>query len=324
MKVIETFDVRPVTGEVGVEVEVETDRDNTFPAEVAYWNAVGDGSLRGNAVEYVLRKPSERGAALRKHLDKLAHCLRKVPVLDTGRAGTHIHINMQTSELEDVITTLCIYFTFERSLLRFCGPAREGNLFCLSANDAEYLVRILCDTIRSGRWGNLSTDEVRYAGVNVKALATYGSLEFRGMRSTVDPDLLEDWANTLLALKDAGQNLYENPQDFIAKFSEEGPDATFLQIFGEDTPLQYDYMEAMQGVRLAQLIAYTPLKKREQRQPPRRRRIPPPAPDDYREAKEIWLSIVDTRRLPRSEGNMALDSGGPYDNYPGHRRAGTS
>ena len=42
-----------------------------------------------------------------------------------------------------------------------------------------------------------NNDCIRYAGQNLAATAKFGSLEYRGMKFTLDPDKLDKWTTEL-------------------------------------------------------------------------------------------------------------------------------
>src|SRR3546814_18812942 len=84
---------------------------------------------------------------------------------------------------------MTVYLILENVLVGWCGHSRCGNLFCLRASDAEWLLT----SIRAAAEGrtfkhSLHSDNLRYASMNVKALGDYGSLEFRAMRGTREMD----------------------------------------------------------------------------------------------------------------------------------------
>ena len=123
--------VRNTEGDVGIEVEVE---GNNLPHIDEYWNVTHDGSLRGEALEYVFKRPLELSKA-KEALDYLGHHLSKknVSVLDSGRCGVHVHINCQKLSIVELYNFFTLNFILEDLLTAFCGESRVGNLFCLRA-----------------------------------------------------------------------------------------------------------------------------------------------------------------------------------------------
>ncbi len=192
------FDNKLIAGEVGIEVELE---GTGLPSKIlknglkkSYWTATTDGSLRGEALEYVLTSPIER-AEVKEAIGQLYQELKisEAVIENSGRAGVHVHINVRELTFLQMYTFTLLYLVFEKVLVKFCGEGREGNLFCLRATDAEYLLYMLHRVIQTGSVNDLHTNELRYASINLTALRKYGSLEFRAMRSPVEAEVIETW-----------------------------------------------------------------------------------------------------------------------------------
>lgn len=230
------------TGDVGVEIEIEGKK---LPREVnKYWRVDNDGSLRGEAFEYVLAKPLTPDMCF-KSLDLLHKELTApgVVVNDTVRAGIHIHVNYQEYTAMHVLNSLIIYFIVEDLLTHICGKTREGNLFCLRSSDAE---AIILDLLRlNGDFTQLGNDNYRYAAVNLKALKTYGSLEYRAMRSTIDMDgVVKPWISLLLKIREKCTQ-YASPADILNDYSQRGAEE-FLKFIFDDA---YQYLVSDMDIR---------------------------------------------------------------------------
>ena len=104
----------------------------------------------------------------------------------------------------------------------------------------------------------LHSDNIRYASMNCKAICQYGSLEFRGMRSTVDMDVLSNWVKILLCLKDKAK-LYNNPTNVINTMSWAGAEMFAKEMFGDMLSCfpntDWD-RSVIAGIRRAQNVAY--------------------------------------------------------------------
>lgn len=244
-------------GDVGVEIEVE---GHNLPIAEKYWRNEHDGSLRGaENREYVLAKPStlnQLKMAL-KYLDiKYKECNSVVD--DSVRAGVHVHVNVQTLNMVELYNFMTLYIILEEALVKWCGPDREGNLFCLRTMDADYLIYRLAQAAQTRDFRHLIDDNLRYGSMNVKALGTYGSLEFRAMRGTRDLSLIQLWAEVLVNLREVAKN-YTDPKDIINGFSEGECVAFFDRCLGEYADLfRYEGYERglVQGMRRAQDIAF--------------------------------------------------------------------
>lgn len=247
-----------VVGDVGVEIEVEGRR---LPPGNKYWRREVDGSLRGpENAEYVLTQPLTLHQ-LSIALKSLAMDYKKndSKIDDSVRAGVHVHVNVQDLNIIQLYNYITLYLVFEELLTQYCGETRQGNLFCLRACDAEYLIQALQYAAQSRRFRALVTDDLRYAAINVKALGNYGSLEFRAMRSTKDFDVIQTWAEILVLLREKAKEFFE-PTDIINGFSEGEASAFLDRIFGQYADIfkaYVGYEKALKrGMRMAQEVAF--------------------------------------------------------------------
>lgn len=255
--ILEEFGPKAQPGrEVGVEIEME---GHKFPMEVPYWNAIPDGSLRGESIEYVFTNPQPRDKVGRV-LETLEAMLKKAgtAINDSDRCGVHVHVNCQDLNTQQVLNFIILYLILEDILVRYCGEPREGNLFCLRAQDAEYLLQGLAQAQERGSLQKLQQDVFRYASVNVSAIGKYGSLEFRAMRTTADFSIIKNWVSILLAIKDTSLR-YENPQDLVTGLSMRGASDFLRMVMGD----LYELVQCpgqdkmlMDGARRAQEVAY--------------------------------------------------------------------
>lgn len=255
----EVFRNRRTEGSIGIEIEVE---GNNLPHVGGKWRGEHDGSLRGEAMEYVLERPVELPEAY-KALAALSHAFKEngSQIADTGRAGVHIHVNCQELNIIQLYNFITLYLIFEDSLVKWCGPDRVGNLFCLRAKDAEWLLFNLASALEDGEFRRrFSSDDLRYASMNVKALAQYGSLEFRAMRSTQDVGLIYQWAELLYCLRERAKAV-ENPVQLIYQVSAGGEEAFLDNYLGESSQdikdCDPDWAQSIRdGMRRAQEIAF--------------------------------------------------------------------
>ena len=256
------FHLRKTSGEVGIEIEVEGNKVPLIQSD--YWRSDNDGSLRGNSMEYVLSSPVKRTEVVTALNNLKKHLADYEAQLDiSNRCGVHIHLNVQEFTFKQVMTFACLYLMLEEILVKFCGEEREGNLFCLRAKDADYLVTGLRQAMATGSLAHVQSHQYRYASINMTALGKYGSLEFRSMRSTEDFDVISQWVEILLKLKDQSLN-FDTPTQLIEMMSANGADAFVEQILGPLSELVQCpdmSMVVMNGVRIAQNIAYTKTKE---------------------------------------------------------------
>ncbi len=252
------FKGETLDGEVGIEIELE---GTNLPREVgggAVWTVTRDGSLRDEAYEYVLSVPIER-KAVKGALSSLYERLNRSVLTDSGRAGVHVHVNIRDLTPHQLYNFILLYLVFEKNLVNFCGEDRVGNLFCLRAIDAEFLLVNIRKLMRTHDFSLTKTDTLRYAAMNLTSILKYGSLEFRAMASPVTQKKIEDWVRLLLRLKDFAIEL-ESPTNVVLGVSELGG-ADFAQdVFKGDLPLlsSDDWRsDVMDGMRLIQPLANT-------------------------------------------------------------------
>lgn len=250
------FSGEKVSGEVGIEVEVE---GRNLPTKAGgYWTVTRDGSLRGEeALEYVLSKPIPREEVDKALSDLYGKFESPGLVLDdSGRAGVHIHINIRDLTVSELYTFIFLYLILERPLVDFCGKERVGNLFCLRAVDAEYLLIALRQLVETHSFREVGNDNLRYAAMNLTAIRKYGSLEFRTMASPVAKEKIQAWATTLLAIKDAVKQ-FKSPEEVVYGVSNLGGVDFAKSVLGECFPLiaceDWDE-EVVFGMRLIQPI----------------------------------------------------------------------
>lgn len=218
-------------GSVGLEIEVEG--ENLPFVNDEYWRTEHDGSLKtAEAFEYVLKEPVSF-TKIRGVVDSLDEQLKGhgSVVLNSERAGVHVHINVQQDTIASLGSFICLYYLFETALLNFCGQKRAGNLFCLRLRDADAPIDYVLAMLRSKSFGILHTDKIRYGSLNLKALPQYGSLEFRGMRSTNDFNEIKTWIHLLLSLRKFARSL-DKPSDIPELLKRLGPAAFTEQVFG--------------------------------------------------------------------------------------------
>lgn len=265
MKIIDYFPVKN-QGEREIGIEIEAEGSNLWPKSLNYWHIDSDGSLRGNpdSAEYVLRSPVRR-SRVRSRLEYLTNALKKnnAVISPSDRCGVHIHMNVQTMDMEDLFKLCTLYYLFENVLTHWCGEDREGNLFCLRAKDAEALMEELINVKTSGNFSNLTTNSYRYSALNLAALQKYGSIEFRAMRTPEDFNQINTWVVLLLKLKDYIKT-FNSEAELMKKVSTLGPLNLGREIFGvKFKHLDFSGFEdaVMDNLEIVQNLAFVPINK---------------------------------------------------------------
>lgn len=227
-------------GEVGLEIECEG--MNLFKSPIRYWQTHVDHSLRPvqghDPIEYVLREPlprTEVPKALTYLTSQLKNCGSTLS--QSHRTSVHVHVNVQPLTMKQIYQFIGLYLIFEETLIEFAGPERVGNLFCLSAKQAEYFAHILEDCADREDFRNFFNEEYRYSSCNLASVGKLGSLEFRALRGTVDQKLIQAWVDTLLLIKDKALE-YDNPRAIVEDFMNSRAEAFLHKIFYERPDLR--------------------------------------------------------------------------------------
>jgi hypothetical protein len=195
-------------GDVGIEVEVEGYDPLPVIAEGA-WRSKADNSLRYNGMEYITKSPIR---VCNTKIDKIKVLTDKLNkkgielVKNSPRTSVHVHVNVMRHTPRETWTAIVAYWLLDNLLMKYCGEDyRQGNLFCLGIKDSEATLQyckqdlakeVPFNSFREFELGNV----VRYSSQNLAALPKYGSLEYRGMRGTTDPELIDEWSTELFNL----------------------------------------------------------------------------------------------------------------------------
>ena len=216
----ELINLKPTGGLYGVEIEVEGKRLPTNLGSI--WRIEHDGSLKGESFEYVMPKPLDL-AGVKVALDYLDQSYKACATVvdDSIRAGVHVHMNVQDWNIKQLMTFSTAYYILEDVLMNWCGPNREGNLFCLRTRDAEFILFRLLKTLRSRNLKHLNDEAIRYSSLNYCSLFKYGSIEFRGMRGTGDLNVIYDWVRIINDLRESSLR-FNDPNEIMAVMSGSG------------------------------------------------------------------------------------------------------
>lgn len=206
---------------IGIELEVEF----LEPAPVLntkHWIYKREGSLRYFGAEYVNPSPIPLKNK-RTLIESLVNTVRKTPLIeDSPRTSIHVHVNILDYTPVQVWTGACAYWLIENLLFKYCGKEREGNLFCLRLCDAQGVVDyILNDFNNKGKllpFMAFRGDAVRYAGLNMNAIAKFGSIEFRGMRGAVDATIMDTWSTEMYNIINNAATKYKDPEHLLDEY----------------------------------------------------------------------------------------------------------
>lgn len=258
--------LRPTSGEVGLEIECEGNKFSKDPPYVVKpWKYVKDGSLRGHDnAEYIFKEPlkfEEVEPAVRDLWDMFK---RDGTILDeSNRTSVHVHMNAQNFYINRLCSFLALYICVEDILTEWCGDHRVGNLFCLRTSDAPAILTTLKSFFRDGGHSSIP-DHYHYAGLNASALFKFGSIEIRSLRGCTDPETIIQWVKILERIYKLSAD-FEDPRDVCTGFSGEGAFGFLQTILGDNynavrSGISYTDQEIfdsmLEGVRRAQEICY--------------------------------------------------------------------
>lgn len=203
-KLYEIFGKNHVAGDVGLEIECEGKGFKEVFSE--YWSCEDDGSLRGRfpatRIEYVLNKPIPVEEVKKAVIELKENIPGAVPDF-SFRTSVHAHVNVLDMTSHQILSFIYTYLLLEEPLMNFCGKERKGNRFCLRYQDADGMTKLLESLFTKGVENLELWDEIhiRYAAMNLAAIKKYGSIEFRGMRGTLDEELLNIWTMALVSIR---------------------------------------------------------------------------------------------------------------------------
>ena len=217
-------------GDIGIEIEVEA--SNPLPnINTEHWSTKAENSIR-DGVEYVTTGPLSLGdktRAIKYLVSKLDTKALKIKE-ESPRTSVHVHKNILYHTPTEYWTAATAYWLTEELLFDFCGDYRKGNLFCLRLSDAEGVIKYCISDLKKDlpfhSFNN--NDCIRYAGQNLAATAKFGSLEYRGMKFTLDPDKLDKWT-TELDILHTRSKLYKSPATLLDDYFASSKKEDFLK-----------------------------------------------------------------------------------------------
>lgn len=220
-------------GSVAVELEVET-QNPTEGLSIPGWIRKKEDSLRGFGSEWVSDGPQAL-FTLKQNLQVLCDTLngdaykaeRECP-----RAGLHVHLNVGNLTPRQYWTGVTAYWVVENCLFNTFGYDRKSNLFCLRLKDAEGVLNFVQQDLRhSLPFKYINTDSIRYAGQNLNATPKFGSVEYRGMPSTTDPDQIYKWGSELYLMFSNAVAIYSSPSHILDTYIQRGADVILSSLF---------------------------------------------------------------------------------------------
>lgn len=235
-------------------IEIECEGENLKIVHEGTWRTEADGSLRGRfpdkSCEWVLEEP----LSLKDAITAVNQLSKKQSGADTKinfsyRTSTHVHVNAQDMTEDQYLNFIYTWLLLEEPLIRFCGPQRRANRFCLSINDGEGAMDYLNLLFTTGfaALPRLYENDIRYAALNIAASRKYGSIELRCMRGTLDVEVLTIWLTALQAIRDFSMQC-KNVREIHDKFVK-SPPLEFMRNILKDCSKHFEYKNVEDSLR---------------------------------------------------------------------------
>jgi hypothetical protein len=184
----------------GVELEIE-DIKSTDDVSANYGDVIieQDHSLRNNGLEFkygpvTYNEALNRFNGIWKHLK-----VGKNPFSE--RTSIHVHVNARCLTVEEARQLVLVYALYEPLFFKFVGDERKNNIFCVPLNYTS-----LPNTYKSNlvamhkAWSKYTAFNICPMGPGKDGSACHGTIEFRHMYGTKDPEVFKKWLTTLKEL----------------------------------------------------------------------------------------------------------------------------
>lgn len=254
----------------GVEVEVEynyTKAQDIVKQVSQFWSCVPDGSLRSHgkvgdtACEFRYTKPlnSFTSALAVKQLCQVLNGTAN-EIYDSGRTSTHVHVNVMNIDKLKIMNLITLSVIFDELLVAQHHPFRRGNLFALRFVDAEWPIRNIIHSLKSGtNFRHFANANYRYASINLTSIARFGTIEYRAMDGELNAQRINQWVFALHNLKKKAVS-YKNPREIIETYHRMGPTNFLREHIPSYYALNIETFQAVEmltrGMLIAQDLAY--------------------------------------------------------------------
>lgn len=241
----------------GIEIELENITDTNL--NTAYWRSITDGSLRNRGREFVFNG-AHGGSDLFLACVELDTFLGRQNPDGNWRCSTHVHVDVReltAVQLKNIIITNLVY---EKLLFRLSGFHRYSNNFCSAFGFAQQQLQLLAaNWNREGEafMRNIAGGWDKYSALNLRPLASFGSIEFRSSAAEWRKGKLIRLANRFLALRDFGAGWAGTHEELIQHLVSVNPrDIMRKGIPPKDLPEDWEE-DVSVGVKLAyDLLAF--------------------------------------------------------------------
>jgi hypothetical protein len=161
----------------------------------------------------------------------------------TTNTGIHVHLDIRSMERDHFRNKCVLYSIFEPALYRWIGYNRDKNIHCLpwfaADADIENIGGIFTSDNRTAQ--AIIKKINRYAGLNLNSIMTFGTMEYRQLQTTFDPNRIFNWINMILCMRKAAQTWKGTSEELLTHCRKLGMKRTMEFVFGPYTSeLWYD------------------------------------------------------------------------------------
>lgn len=232
--------------DLGIEFEfegVKTSKPKLAEIKGSYWEEHKENSLHDSGLEFAFRQPMF-GKDVIEAVSALLKAAKDEQWRISLRTGLHVHQEVRDMTYAQLVGELTYYALLEPALYAWAGDDRESNNFCApwykcegSVYDAANIVHLMYKRLQSERAESLlqaCENFHKYAGLNLRPLHNFGSIEFRHLKTTIDPTRVFKWINIILSLKKAALNSPDSTMVIVTQSTKQGFKKLVYNIFGEE------------------------------------------------------------------------------------------
>lgn len=216
---------------IGLEIEVEqvlrTHGILSVSSDTSLWRNVEDGSLRNNGKEFVSLPIKGKHIKLALDVFNTTMCREKACIGHefSDRTSVHVHMNIRDLTLEHFSNFLITYVLVEPLLYSWASEERSKGVFCVPISQSKDMQECLGSFLNKfesdkGNIFDALGNWQKYTGFNLLPIYNFGTIEFRHMYGTKDPEVLIKWINIIFSLKKfALSQDYEKLKDRISNIN---------------------------------------------------------------------------------------------------------
>ena len=203
MTVADAYGLSPIVSDkqtfiCGIEYELECVLNPDVANNISGLHVTTDGSLKYLGYEFIA-SPGGVDTQLTRYTElfkKLKFEQHPSITPFNERTSTHVHVNVQLLNIEELRTLLYLYILVEEALFRQAKPYRRHNIHCVP-------LRFTCLGTAVGKlttFSGLLSSWHKYSALNLLPMKKLGTVEFRHMHGMDSYDDLHNWLRNLEAL----------------------------------------------------------------------------------------------------------------------------